>query len=55
MDSHGYAPPEEFIEAVLDCPPMRSAEYMEALESVAPPWLVGTPPARRRRLASNAR
>jgi hypothetical protein len=52
MDSHGYVPPEEFIEAVLDCPPMRSTEYLQALKSVAPPWLNSAPPARRRRLAS---
>ena len=55
MDSHGYVPPEEFIEAVLDCPPMRSPEYMQALKAVAPPWLLSTPPSRRRRLASGTR
>jgi hypothetical protein len=55
MDSHGYAPPAEFIEAVLDCPPMRSAEYTQALEAVAPPWLTGAPPPRRKRLTGSGR
>ncbi len=46
MDAHEYAPPEEFVRAVLRCPPMRSQRYMVALSSVAPPWLVEAGPLR---------
>ena len=28
---HGYLPPEEFCNAVLRCPPMRSADYYRAI------------------------
>jgi hypothetical protein len=31
MNAHGYRPPEEFCQAVLDCPPMRSMPYLKAL------------------------
>ena len=31
IDAHGYAPPEVFQQAVLQCPPMRSAAYLKAL------------------------
>lgn len=31
IDAHGYAPPDEFQEAVLKCPEMRSREYLHAL------------------------
>ena len=31
IDAHGYAPPEEFQEAVLECPPMGSFPYRKAL------------------------
>lgn len=31
MDAHGYAPPEAFRVAVLECPPMRSMPYLLAL------------------------
>jgi hypothetical protein len=31
IDAHGYAPPEEFQEAVLECPPMGSLPYRRAL------------------------
>jgi hypothetical protein len=56
MDSHGYAPPAEFIKAVLGCPPMRSAEYHRALASVAPAWLNSAHSApRRRRLTGSGR
>lgn len=56
MDAHGYVPAAEFIQAVLDCPPMRSAEYHRALKSVSPAWLTAAPPApRRRRLAGISR
>lgn len=29
--AHWYAPPEVFVQAVIDCPPMRSMEYKRAL------------------------
>jgi hypothetical protein len=31
MDSHEYSPPDEFKEAVMACPPMRSMTYLKAL------------------------
>ncbi len=31
IDAHAYQPPEEFCEAVLRCPPMRSTGYFKAL------------------------
>ncbi len=31
IDAHGYRPPEEFIEAVLSCPPMRSMDFKRLL------------------------
>jgi len=31
IDHHGYAPPEEFQQAVLDCPTMRSVPYLQAI------------------------
>jgi hypothetical protein len=31
MNAHRYQPPAEFCQAVLACPPMRSAEYRRAL------------------------
>src|ERR1041384_4201724 len=31
MNAHGYAPPAEFCDAVLLCPPMRSMEYLKAV------------------------
>jgi hypothetical protein len=31
MNDHGYRPPDEFCEAVLACPPMRSMPYLKAL------------------------
>jgi hypothetical protein len=34
--AHGYAPPPQFCEAVLRCPPMRSKEYFEAIIANAP-------------------
>ena len=33
---HGYAPPEEFQEAVLHCPTMRSPEYFQAIVEHGP-------------------
>ena len=34
---HGYAPPEEFIAAVLDCPPQGSRAYLTLLHGL-PTW-----------------
>jgi hypothetical protein len=31
MNVHGYKPPDEFCDAVLVCPPMRSTEYFRAI------------------------
>lgn len=31
IDAHGYAPPEEFQRAVLECPTMRTMPYLKAL------------------------
>jgi hypothetical protein len=31
VNAHGYAPPSEFCDAVLACPPMRSMEYLKAI------------------------
>lgn len=33
VDSHGYKPPEEYVQAVLECPCMWSAEYFDALQA----------------------
>ena len=37
MNAHAYAPPAEFCAAVLDCPPMRSMQYLKALLECARP------------------
>ena len=34
--SHNYAPPTEFCQAVLQCPPMSSPEYFEAIRQNGP-------------------
>jgi hypothetical protein len=34
--AHGYAPPQEFCDAVLRCPPMRSPAYFQAIVANAP-------------------
>jgi hypothetical protein len=31
MNAHGYGPPQEFCDAVLACPSMRSMEYNKAI------------------------
>jgi hypothetical protein len=36
IDAHQYAPPEEFVKAVLECPPTRSQEYQKAVQANAP-------------------
>jgi len=38
---HRYAPPASFQEAVLACPPMGSAEYLEAIRANGPKALFG--------------
>lgn len=38
VDAHGYLPPEEFVDAVMRCPPMRSMEYLKLLKTTAPEW-----------------
>jgi len=35
---HQYAPPLPFQEAVLNCPPMRSPKYFEAMDEIAGKW-----------------
>jgi len=34
--NHGYAPPAQFCEAVLRCPPMGSTAYFQAIAANAP-------------------
>ena len=34
IDAHAYQPPDEFRNAVLQCPPMRSMEYLRAIAAV---------------------
>jgi hypothetical protein len=36
INSHEYAPPDEFVEAVQSCPPMRSMAYRRAILKNAP-------------------
>ncbi len=31
IDAHGYAPPDQFQRAVMECPPMKSMPYLRAL------------------------
>ena len=33
MDAHAYQPPPEFCQAVLACPPVPSAAYLEAVSA----------------------
>jgi hypothetical protein len=35
--AHNYAPPTEFRDAVLRCPPMSSPEYFAAIRQHGPP------------------
>jgi hypothetical protein len=37
VSEHGYAPPEEFVQAVLDCPPQGSRSYLTLLHQL-PYW-----------------
>jgi hypothetical protein len=34
IDAHDYRPPDEFIEAVMKCPDMKSMAYLKKLKSV---------------------
>jgi hypothetical protein len=34
IDQHGYAPPPEFHQAVLECPTMRSIDYLRAISGL---------------------
>jgi hypothetical protein len=46
VNAHGYRPPQEFCEAAIACPAMRSAEYRRALISAGGPGFlraVGAP------------
>ena len=36
IDAHQYCPPQEFQQAVLQCPPTRSMEYLKGLRANAP-------------------
>lgn len=38
IDAHEYAPPPEFVEAVMACPPMRSMEYLRLVTELAAEW-----------------
>jgi hypothetical protein len=40
IDAHEYAPPEEFVTAVLSCPRMRSMDYLRALIKNGPRSLI---------------
>lgn len=53
--AHWYCPPDEFIEAVLACPPMRSIHYYKALLANGGRSLMNPPTleARRSRLNSD--
>jgi hypothetical protein len=37
IQAHGYAPPAEFCDALLRCPPMGTPEYFRAFAECAPP------------------
>lgn len=41
VDAHEYAPPEIYQIAVLECPPMRSIEYLRAILKNGPPGFAG--------------
>lgn len=39
VDAHDYVPPEEFCQALLHCPAMRSMQYWKAIRENGPPGL----------------
>jgi hypothetical protein len=43
IDSHGYKPPAEFVDAVLACPEMKSAAYLRAIHAVGGAKLLKAP------------
>lgn len=51
LDAHEYAPPPQFVEAVLQCPPTDSREYMILAKRACPQFVMAwakpadTPPA----------
>lgn len=45
IDAHGYAPPEEFLEAVRKCPEMNSPEYEQLILASGGKRLMEPPPA----------
>ena len=38
IDAHQYCPPGEFLEAVLNCRPMRTIHYLKAIKENGPRW-----------------
>jgi len=34
VDAHGYLPPQEFVDAVIACPPMRSIQYLRSIKAL---------------------
>lgn len=40
IDAHDYSPPEPFCDAVMECPKMRSIEYLKTLTKNAPRALI---------------
>ncbi len=50
IQAHHYRPPDEFIEAVLNCPPQGSPAFMQAMQPYLHYWDIaelhkGSPPA----------
>ncbi|MEZ0228861.1 MAG: hypothetical protein ACAI25_09565 [Planctomycetota bacterium] len=48
LESHAYAPPEEFMRAVTACPRMSSPEYMAEVEKHGPWTPMNAPPKSQR-------
>ena len=38
VERHGYCPPDEFIKAVVNCPPQKTPLYVELLKPFKPSW-----------------
>lgn len=45
LNAHGYAPPDVFCRAVLACPPMRSMQYLQAINQCGGARLLRPPAA----------
>ena len=43
VDAHEYRPPDEFVDAVNQCPPMRSMEYLRRLKAAGGMDLIRAP------------